>query len=162
MVFIIYLGKMVTLLAGEQVSSSCDLLPVVSLTSEQRVALKDHVPAEVASVVFGLTDPQRDLIYGTLGFRNFSAYNRDQRVWKNDCEWYLGFKLHRHPNELEIAEDMLSNGNHQRYRLCHLAMHPEQTDIRPSATQEGLELAERFFETIREVYWDKRDFDRAA
>jgi len=118
------------------------------LSEAEKRALKDHVPEHIASIVDGLTREEMDSLYFSIGPRNTGLYCKGQCEWARDTAWYLGHKIFRRPTDVEVVDEMTHNGNLKRYRLCYLAMHPEETTIGRSATTEGLDLATDFFEEV--------------
>jgi hypothetical protein len=134
------------------------------LDSQTRAALKDHVPLHVATVYENLSSEDRALIARTIGPHasfpeKLGAYNRGQLEWIDDDRWYLGLRVQRDPSATEVMDDILTNGNLMRYKLCWLAMHPDHILLNASAPPGGLEKTTQYFIWIEAA---KRFFDGVA
>ncbi len=119
------------------------------LTDSEKKALKDHAPIEVVSIVEDMDPEERSLVYRAIGPKDPKKYNLEQRPWIEDCEYYAGLHLNHQPSQVEVTEELFSNQNHVRYRLCYFAIHPDEIQINNNATPESLDAAALFFLNVK-------------
>ena len=121
------------------------------LTINEKIALKDHVPEHIASIVKGYSLKEQETLYQTIYAGEIQQYIRDQLPWIHDVRYYLGQKLDREPTPAEEADELLKTGTPLEFRLCWLATHPSKIKIRKEHSAKTSDLIIQFLKDVRQA-----------
>jgi hypothetical protein len=133
------------------------------LTEDERRAIEDSSDYSIISVIDGLNNKEKQIIYNCIGFdlSKGKEYNILQKRWLEKEREYLAWNTQRHPREvsdIELIKDMNERGTPCRYRLFYTAKRYLEGKFDAfnvnldNASTQALDTVTDFFEDIREAY----------
>lgn len=102
-------------------------------TAEEIKAIRDPADIPIISVVDGINDQDRKLIYDSLEIKEEykSDFMKVQTLWLSDFKNYWGKNHHKEPDGCEeFGNDLVNSHEYERFRLYYAGKHPERINIK--------------------------------